>query len=209
MNWRLSQSTSAGLVGEIGIHSLDTVSWFTKALPTAVSGFGHVAHWQDGRSVPDTVHCVLEFPGGLRCGYDATLANSFDSTYELLMGTDAAVMLRGERAWMFKEVDAPLQGWEVYARKEQVGDETGIALVADATKLLALGKIPGKDKSPDEGKDALYYAVEAFLDAVRGRKPTACGPTEAFQATVVALKTNEAVVGNTRINLERQWFELA
>jgi len=31
---------------------------------------------------------------------------------------------------MFKEVDSPLLGWEVYARKENFYKETGIALIA-------------------------------------------------------------------------------
>jgi hypothetical protein len=47
-------------------------------------------------------------------------------------GTDAAVMIRESNAWMFKEVDSPLLGWEVCARKDIFYKEAGIALVADA-----------------------------------------------------------------------------
>ena len=104
---------SAGLVGELGIHQVDNNSWFLKALPTAVSGFGGVLQWSDGRTVPDTAQCVFEYPEGVNFIYDATLANSFDSDYEMIYGTDAAVMMRGAKAWMFKESDAPLLGWEV------------------------------------------------------------------------------------------------
>ena len=33
LNWRLHQKTSAGLMGEIGIHQIDAVSWFLKSTP--------------------------------------------------------------------------------------------------------------------------------------------------------------------------------
>ena len=70
--------------------------------------------------MPDTVQAVFEFPGGVRMIYDATLANSFDGEYEMLYGSDAALMMRESKAWMFKEVDSPLLGWEVYADKLKV-----------------------------------------------------------------------------------------
>ena len=43
--------------------------------------------------------------------------NSFDGEYEMLYGSYAAIMMRESKAWMFKEVDSPLLGWEVYAAK--------------------------------------------------------------------------------------------
>src|SRR5262249_11607913 len=95
INWRVRQSTSSGLAGEIGVHQLDFASWYFNALPTAVTGFGGVMLWDDGRDVADTVQAVLEYPGGMKYSYECTLANSFDSDYEMLFGTEAAVMLRG------------------------------------------------------------------------------------------------------------------
>jgi predicted dehydrogenase len=107
LNWRLAKDVSLGLAGEIGIHQMDTMSWLLKAAPVAVTGFGGVLHWNDGREVPDTIQAVLEFPGGIQGIYDCTLANSYDGDYELLLGSDAAVMMRGRKAWLFKEVDSP------------------------------------------------------------------------------------------------------
>src|SRR6185369_8864283 len=95
--------------------------------------------------------------------FEASLANSFDGDYEMLYGTDAAVMLRGTKAWMFKEVDSPLLGWEVYARKDVFYKETGIALVANATKLS-----PQAESLEDVpySKTALGFALEAFVNNV-------------------------------------------
>ena len=137
LNWRLSKATSLGLIGEIGSHQIDQAGWFMNALPKAVTGFGSVMFWKDDRDVPDTVQAVLEFPGGVQMIYDATLANSFDGEYEMLYGSDAAIMMRESKAWMFKEVDSPLLGWEVYADKVTFYKETGIALVAGKSKAAA------------------------------------------------------------------------
>ncbi len=234
INWRLRKETSAGLIGEVGIHQLDLISWFLSARPAAVSGFGGILNWNDGRDVADTVQAVFEFPESLNYVYDATLANSFDADYDMMYGTDAAIMMRGSKAWMFKEVDSPLLGWEVYARKDQFYQETGIALVANATKQTALQNKATDETPPTE--TALHYALEAFVtnsgvvaagvedftsnfgndpSALReylaglgkARRPAA-GYEEGYAATVMAIKANEAVVRGQRVVMEKEWFEI-
>jgi predicted dehydrogenase len=124
-------------------------------------------------------------------------------------GSDAAVLIRDQRAWLFKEADAPLLGWEVYARKDEVGDETGIALVADASKQIKEGKIPGKEKQDlDPGKTPLFFALESFLNCIREAKKPDCGPEEGYQALVTVLKANEAAVKGTKIAYQKEWFSL-
>src|SRR5512143_1469264 len=44
--------------------------------------------------------------------------------------------MRENKAWLFKEVDSPLLGWEVYASKETFYKETGIVLRAGASKSV-------------------------------------------------------------------------
>ncbi len=163
LNWRLNKATSLGLIGEIGIHSIDQAGWFMNLLPTAVTGFGSINLWKDDRDVADSVQTVLEFPGDIRMMYDASLVNSFDSEYEMLYGNYAALMMRGSKAWMFKEVDSPLFGWEVYAAKLKLFDETGIALAAGASKPPKLDA-QGQPVVPDPMTTSpLYYALENFL----------------------------------------------
>ncbi len=207
LNWRLSKATSPGLAGEVGIHSMDVMNWYLNALPTAVTGFGSVTFWKDGRDVPDTVQAVLEYPGGVHMAYDATLVNSFDDTYDILHGSQSAMFLRGDKGWMVNEADAPLEGWIVYARKEKINDDTGIVLVADATKLLALGKMPGKEAPPPE-KTMLHFALKSFAESISTGKPSASGPLEGYQATVTALVTNSAVNSASRIEFTQDMFAL-
>lgn len=234
-NWRLQQATSPGLMGEIGIHQLDNIAWYLNGRPTAVTGFGSTVLWDDGRDVPDTSLAVYEFPKGAQVSCEVTLCNSFDADYEMIFGSDATVMMRGNKAWMFKEVDAPLLGWEVYARKDTFYKETGIALVANATKLKAQG-----DKPVEEAPFAntpLFYALESFLynadvvyhavrdfvenfgdsdkealaDALKAstvnNKPAA-NWQDGYEATVLALKGNEAVLKKARVEIPESLFNV-
>ena len=233
INWRLAKDLSLGLAGEVGIHHFDNMSWLLKDVPTAVTGFGSVLHWNDGREVPDTVQAVLEFPGRVQGMFDATLANSFDGEFEIFLGSDAAVMMRGNKAWLFKEVDSPLLGWEVYARKEVFYKETGIALVANASKSTGQDEgavVPAFTSTP------LAFSLEAFLsnvnevagavedftatfdaadkkalgEHVAGLKlQNAATWKEGMEATIVAIKTNEAILGTKRITLPKELFQLA
>jgi predicted dehydrogenase len=233
INWRLNSGTSLGLVGEIGIHQFDQAGWlFLDNAPVALTGRGANLVWKDGRDVADTVQLLVEFPGGVQQIYDSTLGNSFDAEYEMFYGSYAAVMIRERKAWMFKEVDSPLLGWEVYASKDVFYKESGIALVADASKQTASGDKPIETPHP---MSALYYALEAFVNnctdfsagvedfasmfdvndkaalanylATLKLKPAA-GYQEGYAATVLAIKANEAVTKGERIELKKDWFEL-
>jgi len=209
LNWRLRKETSPGLIGEIGVHPVDVAVWFHKALPVAVNGFGKIIKWQDGRDVADTVEAVFEFPNGFKMIYDATLASSFEGSYEVHYGTDGTIVIRDSRAWLIKETDAPLLGWEVYARKEdfQPSKDAGISLVANASKLLAQGIDPAD--APADSDSPLYYTMKDFIANINHAKAPANGAEAGFAATALALKANAAIAGNQKLALETEWFSLA
>ncbi len=237
LNWRLRKESSAGLAGEIGIHSIDSASWFLNHRATAVTGFGSTVLWNDGREIPDTIQAVVDYSRGARLVYDATLANSFDSEYDTFYGTDATVMLRDRRGWMFKEVDSPLLGWEVYARKETFFKEVGIVLAANATKLAAQGNNALIDTQVAT-QGSLYYALEAFvrntdltktgvddfttnfgsddekamveyLTEVNKNRSPAADWKDGYEATVTAIKTHESIMKGGRIALPDELFNVA
>jgi predicted dehydrogenase len=232
LNWRLSKATSTGLIGEMGIHQVDQASWFLNSHPISVTGFNSLIKWTDGRDVPDTVQAVLEYPGGVRLMYDCTIANSFDADYELYHGTDAAVMLRESKAWMFKEVDSPLLGWEVYAKKDIFFKQTGIALAIGSSKQTsfdaktedvpyvtstlkaALGTFlrnsigltaAEEDFVSNYGKED----TEGLLDHLtKFQRDPAAGYLEGFESTVTVIKANEAVNNSQKMVFKREWYEL-
>ena len=253
LNWRLQKNISTGLMGEACIHRLDAVTWFLGGhrlggRPNSVTGFSSNILQNAGPDVPDTVQCVFEFPEGPNSGvrflFDATLCNTFDSEYEMYYGTDSAILVqpgneaRDSKAWMFQEADAPLIGWIVYARKDAFGAETGVSLVADASKQKSLTQKGNADSAPQV--EPIQYALQAFTanagaigvavkdyadlygdaDTPEYRanladarklalsKHPAAGWEEGLEATVLAIKANEAAVLKQKIELNNDLFQL-
>lgn len=235
LNWRLRKEVSPGLLGEIGIQQIDAMHWFLSKRPVSVTGFGSVQLWNDGRTVDDTAQAVFQYEDGTCFNVEACLASSFDSDYEILYGSDAAVMMRGNKAWLFKEADSPLLGWEVYARKDVFFKETGIALVADASKS---GK-QGKGDASGDGDAPIYHALNHFIEntivigaavedftatfdtkdtkalrdyltspSIQKSKLPAASWQDGYESTVCALKANEAVMKKGTIKFEKEWFEV-
>jgi predicted dehydrogenase len=222
------------LIGEIGIHQVDAMCWFLDKRPTAITGFGSLVYWTDGRDVDDTIQAVFEYPDGVHGTYEGTLANSFDSDYEIYHGAMATVLVRGTKAWMFKEADSPMLGWEVYARKDTFYKETGIALMANATKLTTVTAKALEEETFEE--TPIYNALAAFLynshltttgiadftstfgedetglkDYLSGmdkdRLPYATA-ADGHAATVTVLKANEAIRKRQRLVFKEEWYEI-
>ncbi len=208
VNWRLYKATSAGLPGEIGTHQMDYFTWAAKKRPTAIHGLGSILRWKDdSRELADTVTCMLEYPNGFTATWEGSLANSFGGSEELLYGSNGSILLKQTRAWLFKESDAPLLGWEVYARQDKVGDEQGIVLVANSTKLLEAGEEPSKHADA-QAADPVYSALELFAGAAASGGESPCDAVRGFEATVTGIKANEAVVSGTTVKLDKALYDL-
>lgn len=234
LNWRLNKDISLGLAGEVGIHQVDRACRYFNNMPESVSGFGSVAFWKDGREVADTVQAIFEFAEGVRLAFDATLANSFEGESNAFYGSDAAVMIRGGSAWMFKEADAPLLGWEVYARKDSILKETGISLRMDASKLKSQGDQAAQQVEAVD--PPVFFALQNFLrnaaevgaavedftstygdDAAalaehlskNIKRLPAADYLDGYRATVLAIKAAEAVAKNQKVSISKDLYELA
>lgn len=206
LNWRLNKQTSAGLISELGMHQLDIACWYLDALPVSATGFSSIQKWKDGRDVPDTVQSILEFPKNVNAMLSMSLATSCGGSFTLIQGTSCSLMLRENRAWMVKEADSPILGWEIYARKEPCNGDTGICLVADATKLVEEGKDPGKVGNVILDHDPVYFALRDFARSIREQSKIACGITEGMQSTLVAIKANESVLNGGKLVFDSSYL---
>lgn len=205
VNWRLDPDVSLGLPGEHGVHQFDVALWFTDRLPVAVAGAGAIRLHDDGRKVADTTFNTLRFESGLFMHHQASLANSFGGRHETLRGSNAAIKLAWTAAWMFKEADAPTQGWEVYANRQQFHNEEGITLIADATKLASQGKLKEGVGLPNP---PLYYALADFLASVGENKPAATSAADGLRATVVAIHAARAVAAGAEQAIDPSLYEI-
>jgi predicted dehydrogenase len=199
VNWRLDPAVTTGLPGEVGAQQFDVALWFRDGrLPARITGSGAVRLHKDGRTVPDTVHADLIWDDGVTLHWQATLGNSFGGVHEIIHAENGAIKLAWSNGWLFKETDAPTQGWEVYATRQQFFNDEGIVLVADATKLSAqeeLKKGAGLPWSP------LYYALADFLknttDGVPSRNPL----SDAARATALGILTHQAITSGATVTV--------
>ena len=130
-------------------------------------------------------------------------------------------------------------GWEVYAKKDTFFKEVGIYLVANATKLTTVTGSGEEDAKDNPYNDTpLYYALENFVhnayvqqsgveDFIAGfgdedeevlreylveleaSKKPAANYKHGYEANVNACKAHEAILGNKRIEIPSELFELA
>lgn len=190
VNWRLDPEVSLGLPGEVGVHQFDVARWFLGRPPVQVRGGGGIRLYRDDREVFDTVQAEFGWDDGVTLAWRATLANSFGGAWETIHGVNGAIRLTEENAWLFKEVDAPTLGWEVYATRQQFFRDEGIVLRADATKLAAQGDLQRGGGLPHP---SLYYSLVAFLASVTEGAPVACPMAEGVASTVLAIRAQQAV----------------
>jgi predicted dehydrogenase len=190
-NWRLDPGVSIGLAGEIGVQQLDVAHWMRGAYPARVAGRGAIRLHHDGRTVLDTIAVDLQWADGVVMRYDATLASSYGGQYELIRGANGSIRLGWTHGWLFKEDDAPTQGWEVYATRQQFFGEEGIVLIANATQLAAQGALEAGAGLPHP---SLYYALVDFVRSATEGAPVTCSIEEGARATIVAILANQAVI---------------
>lgn len=204
LNWRLDESVSLGLAGEWAAQQLDVFCWYRDMYPVSIRGWGDVVVHKDGRKVADTIGLEAIYPDGRRLAYDATLGGSYEGKYELLCGVNASIKLAWTHGWMFKEADAPTQGWEVYANRQRFHDDEGITLIADATKLASQGKLKDGVGLPNP---ALYYALNEFVRSIAEGKPSMASVDDGLRATALAVASAEAVAGNTTVELKPEMLK--
>lgn len=189
-DWWLDPDVSLGLTGEWGVQQFDVLNWYRNAYPVRVEGAGAIRLHNDGRAVHDTVRCTLRWEDAREALFDATCANSFGGRHEVFTGVNAAIKLAWSHGWMFKEADAPTQGWEVYANRQQFHNEEGITLIAGATKLAEQGKLKDGIGLPYPSH---YYALNDFLASIVDKAEVRCPASEGARATIVAIHAARAV----------------
>ena len=74
-NWRAYLDFGGGQVTDLFTHWIDVVHMFLgHEIPNSAVAAGGIYHYQDGRTAPDTINVLLEYPAGFTATFEATLA---------------------------------------------------------------------------------------------------------------------------------------
>jgi predicted dehydrogenase len=93
-NWRAYLDYGGGQVTDLFTHWIDVVHMFMGSdIPIAASASGGVYAYKDGRTAPDTIHVLLEYPAEFTATFEATLVPSIGGAGIEFCGTDGRLVI--------------------------------------------------------------------------------------------------------------------
>lgn len=90
--WRNFIEYSNGYFGDLMLHHLDMCHFITGAgMPSKVLGTGGIYHFNDGRTCPDTVSALLEYPEKFHFNFTCTSGNEHYGVTERYLFTEGTI----------------------------------------------------------------------------------------------------------------------
>jgi len=93
-NFRAYLDFGGGQVTDLFTHWIDVVHMFMdEDNPVSAVAAGGVYHYKDGRTAPDTINAVLEYPTGWNATFEATLAPGIKGAAVEMCGTEGKLLI--------------------------------------------------------------------------------------------------------------------
>ena len=97
-NWRAYLDYGGGQITDLFTHWIDVVHMFLgRDVPVAASASGGVYNYKDGRTAPDTINVLLEYPAGFTATFEATLVPSISGAGIEFCGTEGRLWITRAR----------------------------------------------------------------------------------------------------------------
>jgi predicted dehydrogenase len=97
-NWRAYLDFGGGQVTDLFTHWLDVVHMFMGSdIPTSAQASGGVYYFKDGRTAPDTINVLLEYPAGFTATFEATLVPGITGAAQEFCGTTGRLWIDRSR----------------------------------------------------------------------------------------------------------------
>ena len=97
-NFRAYLEYGGGQVTDLFTHWIDVVHMFLEQdNPVAAVAAGGIYHYKDGRTAPDTINVLLEYPAGWTATFEATLAPGITGSGVELCGTEGKLFITRSR----------------------------------------------------------------------------------------------------------------
>ena len=97
-NWRAYLDFGGGQVTDLFTHWLDVVHMFMGSdIPTSAQAAGGVYQYKDGRTAPDTINVLLEYPAGFTATFEATLVPGITGAAQEFCGTEGRLWIDRSR----------------------------------------------------------------------------------------------------------------
>ena len=168
-NWRWFWDFGGGLLTDLMVHWIDVGNWLLGLdRPEKATAFGEHFASKDVWQTPDTIQCLLSYPGGVQAHFEGTFSNARNAARIEFLGTDGSIWLdRG--------------GYVVYPERGK-GEAESLILGTDKRR--------GNDFYDKPDGEALHLAD--WLDAMRSRRKPACPAEVGVSAAAAAHLGNRA-----------------
>ncbi len=161
-NWRWFWDFGGGLLTDLMVHWIDVVQWVLNLdHPDKATAIGeHFASegvWQ----TPDTIQCLLAYPGGVQAHFEGTFSNARNAARVEFLGTEGTIFID--------------RGAYVITPERGRGD----------VESMVLGTNPQRGLDFYDKPDGERLHLVDWLEAVRSRSKPSC-PAEAGVAAASA-----------------------
>ncbi len=206
-NWQKFFAYETGLIGQLFTHEFDAVNQLLKiGIPSYVTSSGGIYYWKDDREMPDTLHCVFEYPNrDLTLMYSATLASG-RSRGRVFMGRDASMEL-GNSINIIAESES-----ERYKKHIEAGliDPSGpmisfnptsgkIDAVTSATEKYYAAR--GLTTTTINGRnvDITYLHIKEWIDCIRSGSAPSANMDMAFDESIACIMAHRSYLEHRRM----------
>jgi len=201
INWRMYREYSLGLMTELASHHLQVANWVYGEAPVAVSGFGSINHWEDGREVFDNVNLVYKYPNGKHLIYDSMISNKHYGMEVQVMGNTGTIEMESGNYYLEKPPPAP-------GILQLISD-----IEKDVFEVVPIGGASWIPETANKKKPENYYQKEkdtpssntlqfiAFASFIRENKLDNEYLREGYNASVAAILGDQAMMENRVIDI--------
>jgi len=203
-HWRNYWEYSGGIATDMFVHTLCTMHEILDVkLPKSVVSHGGNYQWKDGRTVPDLMTSVFEYPGDFQIELCVNLECSKMSAFTrgpAFMGSEAAMVMGGREGIMLYREDPNLVRAQYAGPLPRKWREQ---FEAERKKLEPLPKPRDVEtiEIPGRGDDVANH-VGLFVRSVKDRTPSVEDAETGHNAATAAHMANYALLHNCRAGLD-------
>jgi len=210
--WRCWWDYSTGLSGDLLTHEYDCMNQiFEFGIPNSAVSSGGIYHFKDGRTVPDVLHTVFEYPEqDLTMMYSATLASN-KSRGRVIMGHDGylelgkTVQIYADRqSTRYKEkikngtIDPNVPIYSYLPGRKNVDAVTSATEQYFAARGLLYTYRGG------QRVDAAHLHIKEWLSCIRSGDTPSCNIDQAFEEAMTAHMGTMAYKENRKVFWDKE-----
>jgi predicted dehydrogenase len=206
-NWTKFFAYDIGLIGQLFTHEFDAVNQLLNiGIPQSVLSSGGIYYWKDNREIPDTLHCVFQYPNhDLTLLYSASLASSRERG-RVFMGHDASMELG---ASMVVKADVDSTRYKDQIQKGTINPYVPIVSIGpgawsvdaltSATAKYYISRGLGTTTINGKEVDVTHLHIKEWINCIRQGGTPSCNIERAWEEGVTCQMANISYLEKRRV----------